>query len=139
VLGGTVVCCRNTTAEAIYNAIADEGETHFGGAPIVLNMIVNAKDALLESDNTPKNIVVDIAEEGEIVIISISDNAAGIPEEILENIFDPYFSTKDEKNGTGLGLYMANVILTELMKSDITVQSTNHGTTFTIRLKKSTQ
>ncbi|WP_283967611.1 AMP-binding protein [Tritonibacter sp. AK171] len=45
VLGGTVVCCRNTTAEAIYNAIADEGVTHFGGAPIVLNMIVNAKDA----------------------------------------------------------------------------------------------
>jgi fatty-acyl-CoA synthase len=44
VLGGTVVCCRNTTAEAIYNAIADEGVTHFGGAPIVLNMIVNAKD-----------------------------------------------------------------------------------------------
>ncbi len=45
VLGGTVVCCRNITAEAIYNAIADEGVTHFGGAPIVLNMLVNAKDA----------------------------------------------------------------------------------------------
>ncbi|OIQ26903.1 MAG: acyl-CoA synthetase [Alphaproteobacteria bacterium MedPE-SWcel] len=44
VLGGTVVCCRNITAEAIYTAIADEGVTHFGGAPIVLNMIVNARD-----------------------------------------------------------------------------------------------
>ncbi|HKL65506.1 MAG TPA: AMP-binding protein [Roseovarius sp.] len=44
VVGGTVVCCRDITARAIYDAIADEGVTHFGGAPIVLNMIVNAKD-----------------------------------------------------------------------------------------------
>ncbi|MBE0455342.1 MAG: AMP-binding protein [Roseovarius sp.] len=44
VLGGAVVCCRDITARAIYDAIADEGVTHFGGAPIVLNMIVNAKD-----------------------------------------------------------------------------------------------
>ena len=44
-LGGTVVCCRDITAEAIYDAIADEGVTHFGGAPIVLNMIVNAPES----------------------------------------------------------------------------------------------
>ncbi len=43
-VGGTTVCCRDITAKAIYDAIADEGVTHFGGAPIVLNMIVNAKD-----------------------------------------------------------------------------------------------
>jgi fatty-acyl-CoA synthase len=44
VIGGTLVCCRDITADAIYDAIADEGVTHFGGAPIVLNMIVNAPD-----------------------------------------------------------------------------------------------
>jgi len=44
VLGGTVVCCRDISAKAIYDAIADEGVTHFGGAPIVLNLIVNAED-----------------------------------------------------------------------------------------------
>ncbi|TCM76193.1 AMP-binding protein [Rhodovulum steppense] len=43
-IGGTVVCCRDITAKAIFDAIADEGVTHFGGAPIVLNMIVNARD-----------------------------------------------------------------------------------------------
>ena len=43
VLGGTVVCCRDISAKAIYDAIADKGVTHFGGAPIVLNLIVNAK------------------------------------------------------------------------------------------------
>lgn len=45
VLGGTVICCRDITAANIYNAIADEGVTHFGGAPIVLNAIVNANPA----------------------------------------------------------------------------------------------
>ena len=45
IVGGTVVCCRDITPAAIYNAIADEGVSHFGAAPIVLNMIVNAKDA----------------------------------------------------------------------------------------------
>ena len=44
-VGGTVVCCRDITAPAIFNAIADEGVTHFGGAPIVLNMLVNAPAA----------------------------------------------------------------------------------------------
>ncbi|MEP1585819.1 MAG: AMP-binding protein [Tateyamaria sp.] len=44
-LGGTVVCCRDITATAIYDAIHDEGVTHFGGAPIVLNMLVNAPDS----------------------------------------------------------------------------------------------
>jgi len=44
VIGGTLVCCRDITAGAIYNAIANEGVTHFGGAPIVLNMIVNSPD-----------------------------------------------------------------------------------------------
>ena len=43
-LGGTLVCCRDITAKAIYAAIADEGVTHFGGAPIVLNTIINARD-----------------------------------------------------------------------------------------------
>ena len=44
VLGGTVICCRDITAKGIYDAIADEGVTHFGGAPIVLNTIVNAEE-----------------------------------------------------------------------------------------------
>ncbi len=52
-LGGTVVCCRDISAKAIYNAIADEGVTHFGGAPIVLNLLVNAKtDDIRTFDHT---------------------------------------------------------------------------------------
>jgi fatty-acyl-CoA synthase len=59
-LGGTLVCCRDITARAIYDAIADEGVTHFGGAPIVLNMIVNADEA----DRRPFNHVVEVFTAG---------------------------------------------------------------------------
>ena len=59
-LGGTVVCCRDITARAIYDAIADEGATHFGGAPIVLNTIVNAP----EDDRRPFDHVVEVFTAG---------------------------------------------------------------------------
>ncbi len=59
-LGGTVHCCRDITARAIYDAIADEGVTHFGGAPIVLNMLVNAKD----SDRKPFDHTVQVFTAG---------------------------------------------------------------------------
>ncbi len=59
-LGGTMICCRDVTARAIYDAIADEGVTHFGGAPIVLNMIVNAKDA----DRRPFDHIVQVFTAG---------------------------------------------------------------------------
>jgi fatty-acyl-CoA synthase len=59
-VGGTTVCCRDITAKAIYDAIADEGVTHFGGAPIVLNMIVNAKDA----ERRPFDHVVEVFTAG---------------------------------------------------------------------------
>ncbi len=60
VLGGTVVCCRDITAAAIYDAIATEGVTHFGGAPIVLNMIVNAAD----NDRKPFDHTVEVFTAG---------------------------------------------------------------------------
>ncbi|MCK0126739.1 AMP-binding protein [Gelidibacter sp. F2691] len=59
-LGGTIVCCRTITASAVYDAIADEGVTHFGGAPIVLNMIVNA----LETDRRSFDHVVEVFTAG---------------------------------------------------------------------------
>jgi fatty-acyl-CoA synthase len=59
-LGGTVVCCRDVTAKAVYDAIADEGVTHFGGAPIVLNMIVNSAEA----DRRPFDHIVEVFTAG---------------------------------------------------------------------------
>jgi signal transduction histidine kinase len=64
--------------------------------------------------------------------ISIEDNAGGISEEIIPYIFDPYFSTKNKKFGTGLGLYVATMLVKNLIKGELRVQNTFDGCCFTL-------
>jgi len=100
----------------------------------ILNIINNAKDALVEHNISDKKITITVRKEEDIVII-IEDNAGGIAPDIIDKIFDPYFSTKKEKNGTGLGLYMTKMIIEEQLESTIKVINTQKGAKFTIYLK----
>ncbi|SFP93109.1 ATP-binding protein [Hydrogenimonas thermophila] len=101
----------------------------------ILNIINNAKDALIEKNVTEKKITITVDEKDGDITITISDNAGGIPEDIIDKVFDPYFSTKNEKNGTGLGLYMTRMIITEHMNSKIFVHNSSEGAVFSIILK----
>jgi len=105
----------------------------FGHA--ILNIINNAKDALVEQELKNKTIVIEIIEEDNKLIVSIKDNAGGISETIKDKIFDPYFSTKLEKEGTGLGLYITNLIITEHMDAKLQVYNDHNGAVFNIILK----
>jgi len=98
---------------------------------VVLNLLKNAEDVLIERSIENPKIYLNI----DSYSISIEDNAKGIREEILERIFDPYFSTK-EKNGTGLGLYMSKVIIEEHCSGTLNVENGDHGAKFTITLPK---
>ena len=73
--------------------------------------------------------------KNDTLYIDISDNAGGIQEESLDRIFDPYYSTKFERNGTGLGLYMSKVIIKDYHNGDIYAKNSDNGAIFTIRIK----
>jgi signal transduction histidine kinase len=99
---------------------------------VILNLMKNAEDILL--DNEIKNPIITI--ETKENSLSISDNGGGVPKDILDKIFDPYFSTKLEKNGTGLGLYMSKMIVEEHCNGELSVSNTEDGAIFTIKIKK---
>ncbi len=102
----------------------------------ILNIINNAKDALIDKKIEDKQVNISLQENNKNIIISISDNADGIADEIIDKIFDPYFSTKEEKNGTGLGLYITKIIIEEHLNAKITVENNENGATFKIYLKQ---
>lgn len=103
---------------------------------VILNILKNAEDAIKERETIHAHILITIGKEGKWQTISIEDNAGGIPEHVLPHIFEPYFSTKNEKNGSGLGLYMSKTIIEEHCGGDILASNTPHGAKFTIKLKE---
>lgn len=103
---------------------------------IVLNLIKNSMDAYKEKNIEEKDIYISAIEKANIVSINVKDNAGGIPKDIVEKIFDPYFSTKDKKNGTGLGLYMSKMIIEDHLAGELNVVVQEQSTIFTIVLNK---
>jgi len=103
---------------------------------VFLVFLNNAKDAFSTSDEENKEISITITVSEQAVLIDICDNATGIDEAIKERIFEPYFSTKDEKNGTGIGLYMSKLIVERHMNGTITVANQNGGVCFSLTLPK---
>lgn len=103
---------------------------------VILNLIKNAEDVLLERDIKHASIHIYTYKDGENCILEVQDNGGGIEESIKNKIFDPYFSTKLEKDGTGLGLYMSKMIIEEHCKGHIVVENSEDGVVFKIILGK---
>ena len=100
----------------------------------VLNVMINARDALVSQAIESPMIAIGIALEGGRCVVTIADNAGGIPETIIDKIFDPYFTTKGPDQGTGIGLYMAKLIIEKNMGGRISVRNTADGAEFRIEL-----
>lgn len=103
---------------------------------VCLNLINNAKDAILENNIPNGWIRFMFRSYEEINQIRISDNAGGVDEKISDKIFDPYFSTKDKKHGTGLGLYMSKTIAQQHLHGDIIQTNEKNGAVFIITIPK---
>ncbi|AXX92369.1 hypothetical protein CPU12_06870 [Malaciobacter molluscorum LMG 25693] len=101
---------------------------------ILVNILINAKEAIIK--NNIKNPVIKLKcyYSNNTVFFEISDNAGGIKEDIINKIFEPYFSTKPFQHGVGLGLYTCKIIIEMHLMGTITVSNHNSGATFNIAL-----
>jgi PAS domain S-box-containing protein len=100
----------------------------------IINIINNARDALSESISENKSISIKCHSTRHQVVIKICNNGGIISDENLEKIFDPYFTTKPEGQGTGLGLFISKTIIEKNMKGIISVQNSDNGVCFLIEL-----
>ena len=99
---------------------------------VILNILNNSKDNFKIKNIQHSIIKIVTKQENNKYILSICDNGGGIINDTLPNIFDPYFSTKDEKNNTGLGLYMSKMIIEEHHKGKLGVKNIANGVCFSI-------
>lgn len=103
-------------------------------AQAILNILNNARDALVEKEIKDPRVTITIFTENGRSVVTISDNAGGIPEEFFEKIFDPYFTTKGPQAGTGIGLFMSKSIIEKSMNGSLVARNTASGAEFRIEV-----
>jgi|GEM_PF-1094457 len=96
---------------------------------VILNIVNNAKDAFIENQIKKPSISIILKDK----TVIIKDNAGGIDDEIIDRIFEPYFTTKEQGKGTGMGLYMSSMIIEDNMGGELTISNQNGGAVFTIK------
>lgn len=104
---------------------------------VILSILQNSRDNFIQKDiKNPKVIIMVEEDQKNNLLLKIFDNGKGIKKENLDKIFQPYFTTKDKMNGTGLGLYIAQKIIQEHHDGTIDIQNQTDGICTTIKLKK---
>ena len=93
---------------------------------VLMNILTNANDALRHTVNPDKYIFIDTFQNENQLIIQIKDNAGGINDDIIDKVFEPYFTTKHQFNGTGIGLYMSKLLIEKHLKGELKVRNTEY-------------
>lgn len=101
---------------------------------ILLNLLNNSRDILVERSIKRPKIWIKLEKNESNYCIRVLDNGKGIDKDVIDKIFDPYFTTKDKKRGSGLGLYMTKSMVEKQMHGQIQVQNQRDGAEFKIML-----
>ncbi len=101
---------------------------------VLISILNNAREALSNSDKTHKWLKYSVYKNEYNIVITIEDNGGGIDESIIDKIFNPYFTTKHQSQGTGIGLYSSYDIITNHLGGRFYVQNSEHGAKFFIEL-----
>ncbi len=101
---------------------------------IMLILLSNANDVLKRRNIVNSVIWIEMTSDREYLTVTVEDNGGGIDEEIIEKVFDPYFTTKSKKEGSGIGLYMASTIVQRVFHGSISVSNSVKGAKFLIKI-----
>jgi two-component system, NtrC family, C4-dicarboxylate transport sensor histidine kinase DctB len=101
---------------------------------VLMNLITNARDAFKERGVRSPKLVIELFREEGKAVVTISDNAGGIPDMVIDRIFEPYFTTKGPDKGTGIGLFMSKNIIEKSMNGTLSVRNTGDGAEFRIEV-----
>jgi C4-dicarboxylate-specific signal transduction histidine kinase len=99
---------------------------------VLLNILNNAKEELVNKAIAAPRIHIRLFTAGETKVITVRDNAGGIPEPILQRLFEAYFTTKEK--GTGIGLYISKIIIEKRLQGSLTASNIDGGVEFRIEL-----
>jgi len=129
---------EETLKDIDVQVIGSNGLTFFGYnnelIQVIMIILNNAIDTLQVRKIESKKIVIQVSLTQTNLLISIEDNAEGIDNSYLDSIFDPYFTTKKSTGGTGLGLYIAKIIIEQNMHGSLHAENTKNGAMFSIRI-----
>jgi signal transduction histidine kinase/CheY-like chemotaxis protein len=101
---------------------------------VLINILANARDALVERAVVIPRVTITLGREDGKSVVVIADNAGGIPDDIMDKIFDPYFTTKGPQSGTGVGLFMSKIIIEKNMGGRLAARNTGEGAEFRIEV-----
>ena len=103
---------------------------------VLLNLLGNAKDILLDKEVSDAKIIITIDETQDSIVTKICDNGGGIPKNAIKRLGEPYYTTKEKRTGTGLGLYMSITIVEKHLKGSLTWENRDEGACFIVSLPK---
>ena len=103
---------------------------------VILNILSNAKDILIERKIQNPKIDIEIKNGNNYALVKIKDNAGGVDKSIIDKIFEPYFTTRHQTQGTEIGLYMSKNIIERNMHGYINVRNEENGALFTVKVDK---
>ena len=131
------------TAEMVNVNLPEDSDITCYGYPsdfrqVIVNILNNSREAINSckavDDNCDGFIDIRVFQEDENVCVLVKDNGCGIPEDILDRVFEPYFTTKFQSQGKGTGLFMSKIIIEKNMNGTLEAQNTESGAVIKITL-----